>query len=244
MNPEAPQPRPSPARSQERRKRNRPALSCVQCRARKIRCDRNEPCASCVRSKIVNCMFEEARRPKPRLWNLSPGPAGGPPQDGSTDRQAQQQQAIGGNHPSAAGLSMFPSLPVLSGRTSETASALTPATHLSGETGSPASLAERVRQLEEQLSEAMRGQSLSSDRPRFVSESKSPDFEGLMAKTRYFGRSHWINVTKYVSLSTGRTAAHCHLFLFKGHIFFSNKRIATGNCWLSHESPVFPCFIF
>lgn len=63
----------------EPRRRNRPALSCIQCRTRKIRCDRNEPCASCLKSKIVNCTYEEARRPKPRLWRLSPAPtaAGG-----------------------------------------------------------------------------------------------------------------------------------------------------------------------
>ncbi|VBB76819.1 Putative transcription factor [Podospora comata] len=59
----------------EPRRRNRPALSCIQCRTRKIRCDRNEPCASCLKSKIVNCTYEEARRPKPRLWRLSPAPA-------------------------------------------------------------------------------------------------------------------------------------------------------------------------
>ncbi|KAK0742001.1 hypothetical protein B0T21DRAFT_123369 [Apiosordaria backusii] len=58
----------------EPRRRNRPALSCIQCRTRKIRCDRNEPCASCLKSKIVNCTYEEARRPKPRLWRLSPAP--------------------------------------------------------------------------------------------------------------------------------------------------------------------------
>lgn len=66
------------ARLTEPRRRNRPALSCIQCRTRKIRCDRNEPCASCIKSKIVNCTYEEARRPKPRLWKLSPAPSLGP----------------------------------------------------------------------------------------------------------------------------------------------------------------------
>ena len=63
------------SRHSEPRRRNRPALSCIQCRTRKIRCDRNEPCASCQKSKIVNCTYEEARRPKPRLWPVpSPVP--------------------------------------------------------------------------------------------------------------------------------------------------------------------------
>ncbi|KAI1379303.1 hypothetical protein F4677DRAFT_442283 [Hypoxylon crocopeplum] len=33
------------------RRRRRPALSCLECRRRKIKCDRNDPCAHCVSSK-------------------------------------------------------------------------------------------------------------------------------------------------------------------------------------------------
>ncbi|KAK3323370.1 fungal-specific transcription factor domain-containing protein [Cercophora scortea] len=82
----------SGGRLSEPRRRNRPALSCIQCRTRKIRCDRNEPCASCVKSKIVNCTYEEARRPKPRLWRLSPAANAnpGPPAPG-TGQQHQHQ---------------------------------------------------------------------------------------------------------------------------------------------------------
>ncbi|KAM4058866.1 fungal zn(2)-Cys(6) binuclear cluster domain-containing protein [Hirsutella rhossiliensis] len=35
-------------RQHERRRRRRPALSCLECRRRKIKCDRNDPCAHCV----------------------------------------------------------------------------------------------------------------------------------------------------------------------------------------------------
>lgn len=33
------------------RRRRRPALSCVECRRRKIKCDRNQPCAHCISAK-------------------------------------------------------------------------------------------------------------------------------------------------------------------------------------------------
>ncbi|KAK4227001.1 fungal-specific transcription factor domain-containing protein [Podospora fimiseda] len=82
----------------EPRRRNRPALSCIQCRTRKIRCDRNEPCASCLKSKIVNCTYEEARRPKPRLWRLSPAPtsaAASHPSDSSPIAEDQQRLGVG-----------------------------------------------------------------------------------------------------------------------------------------------------
>ncbi|KAK4205017.1 hypothetical protein QBC40DRAFT_65324 [Triangularia verruculosa] len=78
----------------EPRRRNRPALSCIQCRTRKIRCDRNEPCASCLKSKIVNCTYEEARRPKPRLWRLSPAPTAAQP---DTSPTAEERLAAAGS---------------------------------------------------------------------------------------------------------------------------------------------------
>ncbi|KAI1762435.1 hypothetical protein GGR53DRAFT_418680 [Hypoxylon sp. FL1150] len=42
------------------RKRRRPALSCLECRRRKIKCDRNEPCAHCVASRS-QCTFKVYR---------------------------------------------------------------------------------------------------------------------------------------------------------------------------------------
>jgi Fungal Zn(2)-Cys(6) binuclear cluster domain len=39
------------------RKRRRPALSCVECRRRKIKCDRNEPCNYCKRSPSITCVY-------------------------------------------------------------------------------------------------------------------------------------------------------------------------------------------
>ena len=39
------------------RKRRRPALSCVECRRRKIKCDRHEPCVHCVSVKL-RCTYK------------------------------------------------------------------------------------------------------------------------------------------------------------------------------------------
>ncbi|KAH8591282.1 hypothetical protein B0O99DRAFT_598148 [Bisporella sp. PMI_857] len=41
------------------RKRRRPALSCVECRRRKIKCDRNHPCNHCKSSKIPVCTYKD-----------------------------------------------------------------------------------------------------------------------------------------------------------------------------------------
>lgn len=42
------------------RKRRRPALSCVECRRRKIKCDREEPCNHCKKSKNAICVYKDA----------------------------------------------------------------------------------------------------------------------------------------------------------------------------------------
>lgn len=39
------------------RKRRRPALSCEQCRKRKIKCDRTYPCGQCTLSKTAHCSY-------------------------------------------------------------------------------------------------------------------------------------------------------------------------------------------
>ncbi|KAM7215918.1 hypothetical protein V8F06_008676 [Rhypophila decipiens] len=39
------------------RKRRRPALSCYQCRCRKIKCDRNAPCRQCTKANLHACQY-------------------------------------------------------------------------------------------------------------------------------------------------------------------------------------------
>ncbi|KAI0828428.1 hypothetical protein F5Y06DRAFT_290971 [Hypoxylon sp. FL0890] len=63
------------------RRRRRPALSCLECRRRKIKCNRSEPCAHCVSAKL-ECTYkvysdEPAIRYQPRqdgLWAETSSP--------------------------------------------------------------------------------------------------------------------------------------------------------------------------
>ncbi|KAI9934610.1 hypothetical protein AWENTII_005878 [Aspergillus wentii] len=55
------------------RKRRRPAKSCEQCRQRKVRCDRNIPCAPCTRSRTgPRCSYRDAS-PSPQLEQPASG---------------------------------------------------------------------------------------------------------------------------------------------------------------------------
>lgn len=65
----------SPMEAQTRRRR-RPALSCQQCRRRKIRCDHNNPCANCLRHKTqcAYTLYVHSTGDKPRAANGSGQP--------------------------------------------------------------------------------------------------------------------------------------------------------------------------
>ncbi|KAK2776999.1 C6 zinc finger domain-containing protein [Colletotrichum kahawae] len=53
------------------RRRRRPALSCLECRRRKIKCDRNDPCTHCVSSKN-QCTYKTYRN-DPEARGTAPG---------------------------------------------------------------------------------------------------------------------------------------------------------------------------
>lgn len=71
------------------RRRRRPALSCLECRRRKIKCDRENPCGQCV-SAGTGCTFRTYRD----------GPGIPPSMSTSPSRQARQSTdpAIGTNN--------------------------------------------------------------------------------------------------------------------------------------------------
>lgn len=55
------------------RRRRRPALSCLNCRRRKIKCDRNDPCVHCTSAKL-QCKYAPPTRDLPAVQNLAPRP--------------------------------------------------------------------------------------------------------------------------------------------------------------------------
>jgi hypothetical protein len=207
--PSAPASASSPATPLEPRRRNRPALSCIQCRTRKIRCDRMEPCASCLKSKIVNCTYEEARRPKPRLWRLSPT---ADPDSPTTDAHFPRFSAgatfafrpdVPLTSGAAAGLQYATSAASLPGvRSSETGSVSSSSAHPADAApqaaGNTAALEDRVRQLEQQLADALNKRDAGAQAP---GASQRP--QGAPAASPHDGPcdmdSQWVVKHKFVS---------------------------------------------
>ncbi|PMD46101.1 hypothetical protein L207DRAFT_628704 [Hyaloscypha variabilis F] len=87
------------------RKRRRPALSCVECRRRKIKCDRRMPCSHCMQLKSTICTFPETHADVPNRRNV-PKPSAN---SLSVNRPLQGAQFFGTSSP----LPNLPSLAIL-----------------------------------------------------------------------------------------------------------------------------------
>lgn len=75
-----------------RRQRRRPALSCVECRRRKIKCDRKTPCSNCLQYKSTMCTYPDSH---PLITNRRTAPKATP-----TSTSVHEHQRV----PEAAGL--------------------------------------------------------------------------------------------------------------------------------------------
>lgn len=171
------------------KKRRRPALSCEQCRRRKIRCDRSLPCVNCVKSKISPCTYAPTHIPASRAKKgtghagasdlNSQVPARSAPAIGSTQRQSPS------NSSARQKSSSIPSSTVGSNSEASTVDAL----------------AARVKELEQKLAESCYITQPAAD--KFIQpddqEAESAPMKGTVSKTRFFGQSHWMNGIHMVS---------------------------------------------
>jgi positive regulator of sigma E activity len=152
----------------------RPALSCIECRMRKVKCDRKEPCGACIRIKSEKCTYRPTR---PGIRR-------------STERS---QSTLGDNNaPSPAQSSSQSSLP-----TEKTFLRLSSR----ADTGASELVAVLLRENERLRSAVNQGVSHEGDiRP--ISDIIS-DLPGTFQKSKFFGQSHWMNAMEPVSDLSG-----------------------------------------
>ncbi|KAI1766820.1 putative C6 transcription factor [Hypoxylon sp. FL1150] len=175
------------------RRRRRPPVSCVLCRQRKIRCNRESPCNNCLRSRTVNCIYENPVSQLPhRTAELSLGPP-----DSSTPANNKKPSSIGSSSSRPSHASASPA--TASTRPSYSASQ------------DVESLKYRIKQLEEQLSRAEQNASMAPPQAtetitsrisgtfyvhhedRLAGQSSGAIPRSTSHKSREFGQSHWIN---------------------------------------------------
>ncbi|OTB04516.1 hypothetical protein M426DRAFT_151853 [Hypoxylon sp. CI-4A] len=167
------------------RRRRRPPVSCVLCRRRKIRCDRENPCSNCVKSRSGNCVYD----------SHSPAPL----QLGRGARRESHYPT-----PTSSSTGAAAAIP------SQTSSS-SPRADSSASSQEIELLRDKIRQLEGQLAKAKqtpRSPDTSSKSIETITSHLSGTFHihhddqqsgqhrvvsrSVTHKTRVFGQSHWV----------------------------------------------------
>jgi hypothetical protein len=178
------------------KKRRRPALSCEQCRRRKIKCDRTYPCGQCLQSKTASCSYSpDTIR---RLRHVSDTNA--LPAQPSVDlpNRARDIPEAPSTHASSTGVSPK----AISNSEATLSSAWTSPFPVvdAEETSDPKTLLHHIKEL------------VNTDLQGYfpTCESYEPSvpgkyLRGTVSKTRFFGPSHWMHsygVVRYPSITT------------------------------------------
>jgi hypothetical protein len=169
------------------RKRRRPALSCVQCRRRKIKCNRNTPsCGQCTQSKSsATCSYSPDDTPAP--VNRCPIEAANLSTTSSTTTRFGSLGLTSNSHSpilSFSGSSASHILPSSSlGAVSEVS---LPGRHSEPITQEPRDQAHQLQQLSDAVSRFP-----NNAANVLVFPETAPNMRGSLSKTRFFGQNHW-----------------------------------------------------
>lgn len=177
------------------KQRRRPKVSCILCRKRKTRCNRERPCSTCKRSRTGNCVYEEPS-PSPSSPRHYPTPESqGPIRLGGVSSSS--------SHPSQTQATSWSD----ASKSSENL----------GQDHETARLKHRIRQLEDQLAHAvpepvhgpapdsnyttcfgLAGRTFRLHYKRGALEQPEPIAHNLSHKSRLFGQSHWVVSIAYL----------------------------------------------
>jgi Fungal Zn(2)-Cys(6) binuclear cluster domain len=156
------------------RKRRRPALSCEQCRRRKIKCDRNYPCGQCLQSQNASCSYSSDSL--------------GPARHVAIPNRTRSIPSTSRAHTSSVPLSPESTQQSDASHASSWTSPGADVQH--DDTSSQKALLDRIQNLERRLasvSSQQKSGNLSSER-----STASKELRGTVSKTRFFGSSHWM----------------------------------------------------
>lgn len=184
----------------------RPARSCVECRMRKVKCDRKEPCGACIRIKSEKCTYRPIRAGirDGRLVSPSLKPtAESNPRTAEQDLSEPSLQLLGGSngldpaskHRSATNLSTY-DRPTLNHDSTERS---VPGLDSQAETGMSSLVAVLLKENEHLRATVTKITATESD-TRPISDILT-DIPGTFQKSKFFGQSHWMNALEPVGAS-------------------------------------------
>lgn len=176
------------------KKHRRPALSCIQCRRRKVKCDRNVPCNRCTYSKNTVCAYdpEGPARARASLSAMKSTPKSF--HNTENNSGPSTEQVSHNTLPLHTAISSVPEV-----RSPEVSWTRPPVPHQS-QTIEPSveQLKERIRQLEKIVTVSVD----NVERPEEISLGetigKGPILRGTPDQSRFFGMGHWLTIKKEV----------------------------------------------
>ncbi|PTB67591.1 N-terminal binuclear Zn cluster-containing/DNA binding domain-containing protein [Trichoderma citrinoviride] len=182
----------NPPNNVPEKKRRRPPLSCEQCRRRKVRCDRSQPCNKCVESNAPSCTYAPVHIPawRAKKLDLAANTIG-------NGGSSSINNSNGGGDAAAAvdGGSAKPHKPTSLDSTSASSKLVSSNAGTSSAASSPNVdwLVARVQQLEERLAKALRLSDAPDAQKRLQAAPEMTEpAEGFVAKSRFYGHSHWL----------------------------------------------------
>lgn len=167
------------------RKRRRPALSCQQCRARKVKCDKEMPCGPCTKAYgSLKCSYVhegkaalDARLGTSRRSRYESGTSVDGPSDAA--RIAQLESSVRALHDRLSSLESHIKGPVEN---------RLPAYGYSGSNNDLNQLGERIAELEQLSAPSRYGRSAP---PQTMIPPLAPRLKNVGERTRLFGNTHW-----------------------------------------------------
>lgn len=151
------------------KRRRRPALSCIECRMRKVKCDRKEPCGACIKTKSEKCTYRPGRPGIRRTAERSPS------------------SQWDGDAPSSARSTLHSSLPIEQNPQC-----------MGSHTGHGASELVSVLLKENERLRSAVGQGASHEGDSRPISDIVCDLPGTFQKSKFFGQSHWMNAMEPV----------------------------------------------
>lgn len=190
------------------RKRRRPALSCAECRRRKIKCDRNSPCNQCLRFKSPRCTFNDEPSGQPLVApNTTTAVIGSHQHYPVESHKSEWFATISGTDRSSGVIEPTPAAPPYY--------PLTPGSLSGTQAGQSHGMA-RIGVLRQ---EPLPSRPVGSEETGDECTKAAPDLErmqtgkqeksrivvsqlrGTISKSRFYGRSHWMYMVEQVSKS-------------------------------------------
>jgi hypothetical protein len=228
------------------KRRRRPALSCVECRNRKIRCDRTKPCGACKKSRSTTCTFRPARpgfRDTSRTARSTSFSTSNNPDQRNETRSSPRHVVTSNELDAMANRYVSPGI---FGEHDKQRLNLLPTNWLSldfashsktGESALVSRLLGRIASLESERAVA-EGRKGDSDSPV---RTGSDTATGQFAKSKFYGQSHWMNALEPVSTSPSHEAFRASTNSGVGNIHLavlSTKVLVTiASTFRTHRTP-------